>query len=181
MSKDCCSTKNQKKHEKGSTDHFVLWVILITIFLFGIVVYFGTKMGSTTEVVSDSKVELFVESKTYDWGTIDYNAGIVTKSFEIQNTGNDVLKLYDVKTSCMCTTAQLKTLKETSSKYGMHEKSSEVFEVNPGEKVELLIEFDPAFHGPSGVGPVTRTITMNTNAVNNPTLTFDLTGIVVKK
>jgi len=63
----------------------------------------------------------------------------------------------------------------------MHEKSSSVFEVKPGETAELLVEFDPAFHGPSGVGPITRTITMNTNDVKNPVLSFNLTANVVKK
>jgi len=75
----------------------------------------------------------------------------------------------------------LKTSSQTSPKFKMHEKSSYVFEVNPGETAELIVEFDPAFHGPSGVGPITRTITMNTNDTKNSTLTFNLTGNVVKK
>ena len=80
----------------------------------------------------------------------------------------------------MCTTAQLKTAEQSSKKFGMHQKNSSVFEVNPGETAELLVEFDPAFHGPSGVGMISRTITMNTNDTKNPTLEFSLTANVVK-
>jgi len=75
----------------------------------------------------------------------------------------------------------LKTSSQTSPKFKMHEKSSYVFEVNPGETAELIVEFDPAFHGPSGTGPINRTITMNTNDAKNPTLSFKLTAKVVKK
>ena len=91
-----------------------------------------------------------------------------------------MLKLYNVKTSCMCNTAQLKTPDVTSKKFKMHEASTDVIEVKPGEAAELIVEFDPAFHGPSGVGPINRTITMDTNDVNNPTLSFNLTANVVK-
>jgi hypothetical protein len=81
----------------------------------------------------------------------------------------------------MCTTAQLKTASKSSIKFKMHEKSSSIFEVEPGETAELIVEFDPAFHGPSGVGQITRTINMSTNDVNNSTLNFNLVGNVIKK
>jgi len=81
----------------------------------------------------------------------------------------------------MCTTAQLKTPEVISKKFVMHESSSDVIEVKPGETAELIVEFDPAFHGPSGVGLVTRTITMDTNDTKNSKLTFNLAGNVVKK
>jgi len=81
----------------------------------------------------------------------------------------------------MCTTAQLKTSEGTSKKFGMHESSTDVVKVKPGETAELIIEYDPAFHGPSGVGQITRIITMDTNDGKNSTLTFNLTGNVVKK
>ena len=62
----------------------------------------------------------------------------------------------------------------------MHEKTPDVFEVKPGKTAELIVEFDPLFHGPSGIGPINRTITMDTNDANNSTLSFNLTANVVK-
>jgi len=165
----------------GGPDKFLLGIVVVTVLILALAVFFGTKMGETTQVTADSQVTMSVDSNRYDWGTIDLGGGMVSKSFAIENKGASPLKLYEVKTSCMCTTAQLKTSSQTSPKFKMHEKSSYVFEVNPGETAELIVEFDPAFHGPSGVGPITRTITMNTNDTKNSTLTFNLTGNVVKK
>ena len=81
----------------------------------------------------------------------------------------------------MCTTAQLRTSGETSKKFGMHEKTANVFEVQPGETAEVVVEFDPLFHGPSGVGPINRTVTMNTNDSSQPQLSFQLAANVVKQ
>jgi hypothetical protein len=181
MSHDCCNTSNKKNVKKGGPDKFLAGVVIITVLILALAVFFGTRMGETIQVTTDTQVAISVDSNRYDWGTIDLNGGIVSKSFAIENSGSILLKLYDVKTSCMCTTAQLKTTEKTSNKFGMHEKSSSVFEVKPGETAELVVEFDPAFHGPSGTGPISRTITMNTNDAKNPTLSFNLTATVVKQ
>ena len=181
MSHDCCNTSNKKDIKSGGPDKFIVGIVVITVLILAAAVFFGTRMGATTQVSADTQVAMSVDSNRYDWGTIDINAGVVSKIFSIQNTSNSVLKLYAVTTSCMCTTAQLKSSASTSKKYGMHEKSSDVFVVKPGGSAELIVEFDPAFHGPSGTGPISRTITMNTNYAKNPTLSFNLTANVVKK
>lgn len=181
MNRDCCNKPNGKKSIRGGSDPFIMWIVIITVFILALSIYFGMKSGGTTQVGTNTQVTLSIDKKTYDWGTIDYDGGIVSKSFNIKNTSNSVLKIYGVKTSCMCTTAQLKTSELSSRKYGMHEKISDIFEVKPGKTAQLLIEFDPAFHGPSGVGPITRTITMSTNDSKNSTVTFNLYGTVVKK
>lgn len=181
MSDDCCNPKNDKNIKKKGVDSFLVGIIVVTVIILGGAVYFGSKIGATSQVTADSQVNMMVGENRYDWGTIDINGGIVSKDFKINNTSNSTLELYNVKTSCMCTTAQLKTASRISPKFKMHEKSSSVFEVKPGETAELIVEFDPAFHGPSGVGAITRIITMSTNDSKNSTLTFNLTGNVVKK
>jgi len=181
MNHDHCHPSNKKNMKTGGPDKFLLGIVVVTVLILALAVFFGTKMGETTQVTADSQVTMSVDSNRYDWGTIDINGGMVSKSFAIENKGATPLKLYEVKTSCMCTTAQLKTSSQASPKFKMHEKNSYVFEVNPGETAELIVEFDPAFHGPSGTGPINRTITMNTNDASNPTLTFQLAANVVKK
>ena len=180
MNHDCCSPNNKKQNTKKGHDPFLIWIIVVTVIILGGVVFFGSKIGATIQVTTDTQVAMAVDSNRYDWGTIDLNGGIVSKSFAIENTGSTSLKLYEVKTSCMCTTAQLKTSSQASPKFKMHEKSSYVFEIQPKETAELIVEFDPAFHGPSGTGPISRIITMNTNDAKNPTLSFNLTANVVK-
>ena len=181
MNHDHCYSSKKDKHNKKGVDKFLLSVVVLTILSLVAVVFFATRIGSkTSQVTADTQVEMTVSENKYDWGTIDLGGGVVSKSFAIENKGATPLKLYDIKTSCMCTTAQLKTSSQTSSKFKMHEKSSYIFEVKPQETAELIVEFDPAFHGPSGTGPINRTITMNTNDAKNPTLSFNLTANVVK-
>jgi len=178
--KHCCKPE-QKPTKKGSANSFLITIGVITALLLGVVVYAGLNNGATTQVLADSQVSLAVAETNYDWGTIDYDGGVVSKSFEITNTSDSVLKLYDVNTSCMCTTAQLVSGNKKTKKFGMHEKNSSVFEVAPRESAELIAEFDPAFHGPSGVGPIDRTVTLNTNDSNHSNLSFQVKGNVVKK
>lgn len=175
------NASNNKSLKKRNVDPFIISIAVITVLILGVAIFFGVKMGSTAEITTDSQVELLVDENKYDWGVIDYDGGIVSKNFTIKNTSSSILKLYNVKTSCMCTTAQLKTSAVTSKKFGMHETSTEVIEVKPQEMAELIVEFDPSFHGPSGVGSVTRIITMDTNDTKNSTLSFNLIGNVVKK
>lgn len=181
MNHDCCSPSNNKHIKGGGPDKFIIGIVVATVLILGIAIFFGTRMGKTPQVATDSQVSASVDANKFDWGLIDYDKGIVSKNFEIKNTSNTLLKLYNVKTSCMCTTAQIKTSDITSKKFQMHESSSDIIEVKPGDTAKLIVEFDPAFHGPSGVGPITRTITMSTNDIKYPTVTFNLTGNVVKK
>jgi len=181
MNHNCCTKLKNNKNQKGGVDMFVVLIIAATILILGVAVYFGTRASATTQVTPSSQVTMLVDENTYDWGIIDYDGGIVSKDFSIKNTSDTTLQLYNIKTSCMCTTAQLKTSKVTSRKFGMHEKTADIIEVKPGGTADLLVEFDPAFHGPSGVGPITRTVTMDTNSTKDPVLTFNVSGTVVKK
>ncbi|MDZ7587378.1 MAG: DUF1573 domain-containing protein, partial [Patescibacteria group bacterium] len=126
-------------------DPFIAWIGIITLAILGGVIYFGSKMGTAPKVATKQNIQLAVDSKSHDWGIIDYDNGIVSQTFPIKNTSQTVLEFYDVITSCMCTTAQLITPSQTSGKFGMHEKSGTVFSVQPGETAQLKVEFDPAF------------------------------------
>lgn len=181
MKKDCCQPQKIKIKVGFGLDPFILWIGVITVAILGIVIYFGSQMGKTPQVPTQQSVNLNIGIQNHDWGTIDYDQGVVSQTFPFTNNSQSVLEIYDILTSCMCTTAQLITPSQTSRKFGMHEKTGTVFFVQPGETVQLKVEFDPAFHGPSGIGPITRTVTMRTNDAAHPQLTFTLSGQVVKK
>lgn len=180
MQDDCCKTEHKKILGKKKVDPFLLGIGLVTLLLLITVTYFGLKMGNAEQVSADTSVNAQIDANRYDWGAIPIDGGVVDHSFFIENTSANALKLYAVKTSCMCTTAWLKTKEQTSKRFGMHEKGGEVFEVQPGETAELVVEFDPAFHGPSGLGPISRTVTLRTNDASNPTLSFQVTANVIK-
>lgn len=173
-----------KSYSSSKATYFIskpVGLVLIFIVLLG---GLGLWMNRSTQIssssVTDGHPQLNIGVNNHDWGEIDIQAGPVTHSFNIQNTGSNVLRLYDIKTSCMCTTAQLKTKAKSSKKFGMHEKVPGLFEIKPGETAQLVVEFDPAFHGPDAVGPITRAVYLKTNDPNNPEITFYLKGNVVK-
>jgi len=134
------------------------------------------KTGNSIVATADAKVE--VTEFTHDWGEIGINDGNVNREFSIKNGGSEPLSLYNVVTSCMCTTAKLSLDDDKSPEFGMHTKSSFVLEIPPQETARLKVVFDPAFHGPSGVGPISRQVKVVTNDPGNPELDFSLTAVV---
>lgn len=142
--------------------------------------YGFVKVSQKKVITPDATAEAYVGQTDDTWGQIAYNGGKVKKNFRIKNTGVGILKLYSATTSCACTTGQLKTKKNTSPLFGMHLPMSTTFNVNPGEEVQVEMVFDPAFHGPSGIGPISRTATIRTNDPKRPTLEFTVSGVVVR-
>lgn len=158
--------------------------IIIAIITFTILIVFGgvfylSKSGPQQLAVSEA-VSYKLPQTSHDWGEIPINNGNVTKTFEIKNPGPATLELANVSTSCMCTTAQIMVNDQSSPFFGMHSNSSWIGQVPPGQSAQVLIEFDPLFHGPNGVGQVTRQVTLETNDQNNPKITFNLSGNVIK-
>ncbi|RJR15036.1 DUF1573 domain-containing protein [Candidatus Microgenomates bacterium] len=157
---------------------FVIGVIVVTIFLLVGAVVLAGSMGSNAEVAANPQVLVVVSESSHDWGEIGLNDGNVEKVFTIKNEGSENLTLTNIATSCMCTTAQLALGDNESPLFGMHSKSDYSMHVPPGEAAQLAVVFDPAFHGPSGVGPINRQVTVSTNDPKNPTLTFLLNAVV---
>jgi len=157
---------------------FIALIIGTILLLGGSVAVLSSSGTSAITVTQNAKVE--IQEKTFDWGQIEYNGPKASKTFVINNSGSETLKLFNIKTSCTCTSAQLITVDKKSPLFAMHGGSSWVGEVAPGKEAKLEIVFDQTFHGPSGVGPIQRFITVETNAADNPKLEFNLKGNVVK-
>lgn len=158
----------------------IIGFVVLTFLILGGGVYFLSVAINPAVVTSSQNAKASVAQKTYDWGQIDYNGGNVSKTFVIKNSGSDVLRLTNVKTSCTCTKAQIVIDNQSSPYFSMHGTSSWTGEVSPGKEAVLAVIFDPAFHGPSGVGPIERLVSIETNDANNPRLEFSLKGVVVK-
>ena len=163
---------------------FIIFIIIVTILILGGGIFFVSGSASAPQITASSNAKVSVEqAMNFDWGNISYSGAKATKTFTIKNTGKDTLKLFNIKTSCHCTKAYLTINGQESEKFGMamgDTASAYVGQVEPGKEATLTVLFDQSFHGPSGMGPVTRYISVDTNDSQHPTLTFTLTGVVVQ-
>lgn len=115
------------------------------------------------------------ESNNYDFGSISMKAGNVTHQFKIRNTGTEGITINKMYTSCMCTTAKLFIGNKQFGPYGMpgHGAIPTIGQtVNPNEEAMVEVVFDPAAHGPAGVGRIVRNITIENSAGHPVELTF---------
>ena len=103
----------------------------------------------------------------FGFGPISMARGKVTHRYPIRNVGTEPLVIRKLYTSCMCTTAALVKNGSTSEAYGMpgHTPIPTInVPINPQEEAFVEVVFDPAAHGPAGVGPIERVVTIENNA-----------------
>ncbi len=104
---------------------------------------------------------------SHDFGSIPINGGNVETVFRISNTGSRPLRLVAIYTSCGCTTAVIDFADGSrAGPFGMpgHAGAQTQIDraVNAGEDFSVRVAFDPAAHGPGGLGKITRVVTIHT-------------------
>jgi hypothetical protein len=146
-------------------------IILVAIVLLGGAIY----LARPTEEVQERNEEragnvlgalVAKDQDNYDFGSISMSRGIINYTFRIKNTGPETVVVDKIYTSCMCTTATLLKGGRAWGPYGMpgHGVIPKIGEaVTSGEEADVAIAFDPAAHGPAGVGRVMRSIYLETN------------------
>ena len=155
----------------------IIGIIIATIAFLGIVWIArpDSQTSNTASILQNSGGTLGVEETSFDFGAISMAAGIVKHAFKIKNTSNEPITIGKMYTSCMCTTAILMTGDKQFGPYGMpgHGFIPKInAAMNPGEEATVEIVFDPAAHGPAGVGRIQRTITIENNAGQSLELGF---------
>lgn len=119
----------------------------------------------------------------YDFGTISMANGKVRHSYPLKNEGSEALNMDKIWTSCMCTTAEIKTQDgKIYGPFGMAGhggNTSADIDIAPGQEFELTIEFDPNAHGPEATGPIQRVVYVKTNTSKEP-LGLSFTANVIK-
>lgn len=101
-----------------------------------------------------------------DLGTVSMAAGKVPFSYLVRNAGTEPLTISRIYTSCMCTNATLVTASERKGPFGMpgHGLPNTLkATLAPGESANLMVLFDPAAHGPSGLGRIERFVTLESD------------------
>ncbi len=103
----------------------------------------------------------------FDFGPISMAAGKVSHRYWFRNESSAPVLIRQVYTSCMCTTATLVKGMKIVGSYGMpgHGPMPAVNEtLAPDEAAYVDVVFDPAAHGPAGLGRTERMVTIEPGA-----------------
>ena len=125
----------------------------------------GTNNTASVSATSGGSL-VALEANNYDFGSISMAAGKVKHSFKIKNTSEEVVTIGKMYTSCMCTTASLMIAGKQFGPIGMpgHGAIPSINQtINPNEEATVEVVFDPAAHGPAGVGRIERSVTLENN------------------
>lgn len=121
---------------------------------------------------------LTTEEKLYNFGTISMANGNVSTLFTVTNPTSEDIVLKTVQTSCMCTKAYIIKDKEKGP-FGMPgmgfvPPANETIKTK--ESIDIRVVYDPAAHGPAGVGPIDRFIYLVDS--NGGTLELEIKAVV---
>lgn len=117
-------------------------------------------------VEAEAPRTLKANETNFDFGTISMAAGNVSHRYWIRNTGDQPITVRKMYTSCMCTTATLIKGGKKSPTVGMpgHGFMPTLNEtLAPNEAAMVEVVFDPAAHGPAGIGRTERLVTIQTD------------------
>lgn len=161
---------------------FILLGIAV-LFLGGIFLWGKNSSGNNNAQVSEfSGSSLEAKETQFDFGTVSMKAGLVTHVFELKNSGTEPIRIQKVYTSCMCTEAAITDAAgRRFGNFGMPGHAGSpvtTIEVGPGQTASLEAIFDPAAHGPSGVGLAQRSVYLETNSQQRPKVELRFTATV---
>lgn len=160
----------------------IRWIVLGIAGVVAIVLFVAANAG-TPSASSSSDGRVVADHATYDFGQLSMANGTVTHRFELKNPSGTPVVLTKIVTSCMCTTAEVKDSGGAMlGRFGMpgHGGGSAAANITvaPGAAVALDAVFDPAAHGPSGVGRANRSIMIETNSSATPRLELGFQALV---
>lgn len=169
-------------NNKGILIGIIAATVLILV---GSAVLLGQSSSGNAKAVLGKIAGAKVESleTSFDFKDIPYSGGNVQHEYKIKNVGEKSLEIANLATSCMCTKVFFQKGAEKSPEFGMkgHTASSNwKGSLAPGEEGLVIAVFDPTAHGPQGVGPISRLVSLGTNDPDRPYLEFSFNGKVVK-
>lgn len=175
-----CNVEIMKKSTRKYT-----WIAIGSMFGLALIIWGVTADNSSSASSSSSSVgSLTVMENDYDFGTISMEDGDVIHQFELMNDSSESVTINEVYTSCMCTTATITDAKDKTygefgmSGHGLLKKTN--ITLAPGDSAMVAAVFDPAAHGPSGVGLADRTVYIETNSTDTPTIELDFKAMVTR-
>ena len=151
----------------------IILTFLGVILIFGLIWLLQTinkNQGTGSPAAASSNSLLSAEETSFDFGNVSMAKGIVSHAFKIKNTGSEPLTITKLYTSCMCTEATFVKSDIEKGPFGMPgmgyiPQISQTLAV--GEEAEILVTFDPAAHGPAGLGQINRTVYLENSGKSN--------------
>lgn len=119
--------------------------------------------GNNSAAASTGGGILSSQEQSFDFGLISMSKGKVSHSFRVKNTGTGPVIVNKIYTSCMCTVISLIKDGGKIGPFGMPGMGvipNIKEKLEQGEEAEILIVFDPAAHGPAGVGRINRSVSV---------------------
>lgn len=164
---------------KKSSKKIIGTTIAVLAITGALVVFTGS--GKEKEKIPEQRGE-FLSLKTqesyYDFGAISMRGGKVPHAFKLKNEGNLPVVIAKLYTSCMCTSASLFTNEGEIGPFGMqgHGFIPTIDRVvEPGEEFTVNVVFDPAAHGPAGIGKIERVVSLESEGKETLQLGFSAT------
>lgn len=112
--------------------------------------------------LSTGHIVLSASEDVYDFKEISMEKGEVSHVFTIINSGTEPVTLSRITTSCMCTIAYLIDGARRLGPFGMPghggPKGTLVETIPAGGSRDVEVIFDPAAHGPAGIGRISRAV-----------------------
>ncbi len=118
-----------------------------------------TLVGAASYAQTGPKIEFKAENNTIDYGTVVKGVDSGVRTFEFTNTGDEPLVITNVRSSCGCTVP-----------------SKPEAPIMPGKSDKIEVKYN------MGLGPISKTITVESNATNitNGTVQLYIKGKVVE-
>lgn len=168
-----------------SNTHWTLYsLIAVTVIAIGFGVYRSQRSAASPQALPEKQAaqvgSLAALKPSVELGTVSMAAGKVSFGYLIKNAGTTPLVINRVFTSCMCTSATLVVGSERKGPFGMPGHglpNATKAPLAPGEIASVQVVFDPAAHGPSGLGRIERTVTLQ--SAEAPPLELGM-GVLVK-
>lgn len=146
---------------------------IIVLILFLVLVLISQNPSNKNSEISEAGAMMF------NFGDISMGNGKVSHRFELVNDGAKPIAISKIYTSCMCTSAMIITDGGQEGPFGMpgHGFMPRVNTIlAPSEKAIVEVVFDPAAHGPAGVGKIERSIYVETD--DSERFVFSISAVV---
>ena len=132
----------------------------------------------TPPIVRADEPALTAAETFFNFGAVPINQGLVKHNFKVINSSATAVKISKIYTSCMCTTASIIIGQDRKGPFGMPghglvPKANAV--IGAGEEATIEVVFDPAAHGPAGVGRIEREIYLEDERGEQTILKFEAT------
>lgn len=159
-------------------NNLIILVVTVVVFIGGAILFSNYSKGDRDASSIGEIKDMHVEEDSFDFGSISMKEGTVSHEFVLQNTGSDPITLGRMYSSCMCTKARIRVGEYQSGFFGMigHGYIPKIKKVvEPGKEAIIEVVFDPAAHGPAGIGMVERVVTLEDLSGEKTTLQISAT------